>query len=122
MNNHHRGNFMTEEHYREIMTNNGFYVDKCLDAYLNENKLMAQMICNYNTIEKGIEYIATIWDIQIENIKYKGRDHYLVTSRLEPINFKDEEEAEFEAKVVEMAKRYKELQEEIKMIKIGEMF
>lgn len=111
---------MTEEHYREIMVNNGFYVDKYQNTYLNENELMAQMICNYNTTEKGIDYIATIWDIQIENIKYKGRNNYIVTSKMEPINFKDE--AEFEDKVVEMGKRYKEMKEEIKMMKIGEMF
>jgi hypothetical protein len=81
---------------------------------------MAQMICNYNTTVKGIDYIATIWDIQIENIKYKGRNNYIVTSKVEPINFKDE--AEFEVKVVEMGKRYKEMKEEIKIKKIGEMF
>lgn len=115
---------MTEEHYREIMVNNGFYVNEYLNAYLNENELMAQLICNYNTRDKGIDYMATIWDIQIENIKYKGRNNYMVTSDCcqEPINFKDEEEAEFEVKVVEMGKRYKEMKEEIKMMKIGEMF
>ena len=99
---------MTEERFNEIMTENGFYVNKGYEALLTDRNLFAEVIGYFKPTYMGKEYIACLWDIEIVMI-----ESGFIARKVEPPTFYADEKALMTA-VEMLSKKYRNFKKLLK--------